>query len=545
MKTKKVASKVVSFLLLMIMGVGIMSFPAKAENENDIKLFVDGMQVTADNCEDILGDGTVSYDFEENVLTLKNADLKGYYGVPEFINVIEAHQSLKIHLVGENKIEAHSHELRSIGIDVNGDLSITGDSLVVRGGDIIPQGEKESYIARSRGIEASGKLVISGAKVEAYGGDIQGKIDDAETLGVYVGGSVEIKEGGNLFSFGGTISGNCNDALSCGIYANGTEKSLLYVIIRSGGIMGKGGNVNALNTARSIGAIVRYGDVASAVNESYLEFEGGEAVAANDNASETYAQSNGMNIVGGSFATDGGNIHFNSKKCQGTSVNGDALFVDSALVNGRNFGGSIALWSENIVLNSYGYGFQGTNLRVSSVSGRAIVAKGVIEIRNELEITTPEDASILKDEDGYSIIRTGTETESAMSVVIEPKTHKVLITDASRKLSVIVPTGESINGTYCEQFQIDDFSEYLITEKEGFVFEGWYLDAELTSKFDFDSAITSDVTVYGKWTEISSDSSTPSDDEAKPGDSGDALFFVLLLASAVLTVSLFVRKKRA
>ncbi|MFR7732969.1 MAG: InlB B-repeat-containing protein [Collinsella sp.] len=36
-------------------------------------------------------------------------------------------------------------------------------------------------------------------------------------------------------------------------------------------------------------------------------------------------------------------------------------------------------------------------------------------------------------------------------------------------------------------------------EREGYIFDGWFADADGTQPFDFDSAISSDVTVYAKW----------------------------------------------
>ena len=42
--------------------------------------------------------------------------------------------------------------------------------------------------------------------------------------------------------------------------------------------------------------------------------------------------------------------------------------------------------------------------------------------------------------------------------------------------------------------------------KEGFTFDGWYSDAELTAKFDFNTAITKNTTLYAKWNEVSSPS---------------------------------------
>lgn len=38
--------------------------------------------------------------------------------------------------------------------------------------------------------------------------------------------------------------------------------------------------------------------------------------------------------------------------------------------------------------------------------------------------------------------------------------------------------------------------------KEGYTFGGWYVDEELTAEYDFDVAVTSDITLYAKWDEI-------------------------------------------
>ncbi len=38
--------------------------------------------------------------------------------------------------------------------------------------------------------------------------------------------------------------------------------------------------------------------------------------------------------------------------------------------------------------------------------------------------------------------------------------------------------------------------------KEGFTFEGWYTDAELTKPYDFNSKVTENITLYAKWTKI-------------------------------------------
>ncbi len=60
--------------------------------------------------------------------------------------------------------------------------------------------------------------------------------------------------------------------------------------------------------------------------------------------------------------------------------------------------------------------------------------------------------------------------------------------------------------------------------KEGFRFEGWYTDREGTTPYDFETAVTADLTLYAKWTAVSSGGSSgggssdrdDDDDEPRP-----------------------------
>ena len=65
--------------------------------EESYGFYVDGEEVTRSNKEDILGDGTVSYDDYENMLTFKNAVIENDYVI------VYSLVDLKIELVGENK----------------------------------------------------------------------------------------------------------------------------------------------------------------------------------------------------------------------------------------------------------------------------------------------------------------------------------------------------------------------------------------------------------------------------------------------------------
>ncbi len=69
-KTKAKFSKFLSLTLALFMSIGVFAFTSvsvSAVDETDV-LWVGGVEVTASNAADVLGDGTVSYDFETNIL---------------------------------------------------------------------------------------------------------------------------------------------------------------------------------------------------------------------------------------------------------------------------------------------------------------------------------------------------------------------------------------------------------------------------------------------------------------------------------------------
>ena len=68
----------------------------------EIELYVAGQRVTVDNCDDVLGDGHVSYDYVNNKLILNNANIMSY-GYTAAIDASEM-DGLNIELVGNNVI---------------------------------------------------------------------------------------------------------------------------------------------------------------------------------------------------------------------------------------------------------------------------------------------------------------------------------------------------------------------------------------------------------------------------------------------------------
>ncbi len=535
-------SKFLSFALAIFMSISIMtSFSAFAADEADV-LWVGGIEVTESNAADIMGDKTASYDFETDTLTLKKADIKNGYSTEDGVFGIYCEGNLNMVLEDKSYITAPQSEKCSVGIFVMGDLSFNGGSLVVKAGNV-----SGSESLESKGIHSFGKITVDNAVVEALGGDIEGGNEaKASSVGIYALSAVEAKNDGHLAGYGGNVNGG-NIASSYGIIAMGDDKTPIYIVVREGGLLGHGGDVVAVESAESVGISASYCDIGSLLVDSHLDFSGGNATVTGE-GDMTFAKSNGAKILGGSFGADGGNIFVSAKACEGASVvDGDAMVITKANVNGNSFGGYFAVNAEEILTNPHSPQFKGTFVKLSSNFGIALKAECGIIIDESLKISVPKNGyaeeaddlftySVIKDENGVI----------ANNAEISVLTYKVSINDASRKLAIPVPAHFNINDTYCEKFGIEDFSEYLITEKEGFVFEGWYSDEEFTKEFSFDEEITSDITVYGKWTAVSDDSSEESSEEnedAKPGDSGISVFFILLVLS--FGAAFAVSKKRA
>lgn len=74
------------------------------------------------------------------------------------------------------------------------------------------------------------------------------------------------------------------------------------------------------------------------------------------------------------------------------------------------------------------------------------------------------------------------------------------------KLSKYTVTFDSNGGSQVESKQAFD-GDYIVApaypEKDGFIFDGWYADKELTSKFKFNkTSITGNITLYAKWVKV-------------------------------------------
>lgn len=194
--------KLLAILLSMVMLVGLMPFTALAADPTAYDIWVDGVQVTSENKDNLCG-GTVSYDPTTHTLSLNNAtldnDTLSDYGIKTIIP-----STLKIRLTGTNSITRTSPG-GGMGIAPNSSNSveITGDGTLVinvngenydgisAGADVKISDRAKVTINAEGGLGIVGRMVeIDGATVNSTG--LYAGID-AHSLKIVNGADVTLK----------------------------------------------------------------------------------------------------------------------------------------------------------------------------------------------------------------------------------------------------------------------------------------------------------------------------------------------------------------
>ena len=252
-------------------------------SSNSYDLMIAGIPVTSENADDILGNGKVSYDENENVLTLSDAVItaeNNAYG-------IYSKDSLNILLVGENTVEiagvvpSGNTTFAAIYIE-NGTLTFQSSegSLTATTEAALP--EKDEDVYSSCGIRANEIYVEPGVTVSSVGGEasfvdgfgsygmlgeyisiIDAKVEAAASNGYY-SAAIRGERGINIED--STINAVCNSDIDYSTDYNTKDSSSLYagsedvlgdILISGGSITASGGAA----TDRSAGIVTDQGNI--------------------------------------------------------------------------------------------------------------------------------------------------------------------------------------------------------------------------------------------------------------------------------------------
>ena len=176
---------------------------------------VGGVAITEENMHDVLGDGTVSYEYIPQILTLNNANievLSGSYGIVTDV-------PLTIELVGENYIHCSGYygllARNALTICGDGELNVYGSdfgiyttgypqaTLTVRDSAKVTAVSGDVVSGGSYGIRADGVFTVCGeAEVSAIAGSAP-----VRSCGIYAYTRLNVLEQGRVSALGG-VAGN-------------------------------------------------------------------------------------------------------------------------------------------------------------------------------------------------------------------------------------------------------------------------------------------------------------------------------------------------
>lgn len=159
--------RILSFLLSLIMMVGVFSLAAFAE-PTSYDLYVNGELITSEKLTVKCGEGTATYDPAEKTLTLNNAEItKSNSDADNYGIRAKSSDVLNIKLIGNNKINLPENG----GITVNNDVNIYGDgklTMEVLWDGISASGNVGVYEKAGLDIEAKEGIAIASKRVYIY-----------------------------------------------------------------------------------------------------------------------------------------------------------------------------------------------------------------------------------------------------------------------------------------------------------------------------------------------------------------------------------------
>ena len=272
-------------------------------------LFVGGIDVTAANAGDILGNGTASYDAKLNTLTLKNATIE-YHDT-----LIYSEIDLKIELIGENKLvckdKAYLTAIYASDGILRKDLSLDGTGSLEISYENVTEG--------GTGIIAEDLWIGSDVTITTPdGSDISNAITCTSSLTLRNKANVTINNGAARSSTAVDVRGNA-------VIENG---SALNIAVKSGATNSCTGlSVDGdLLLGRDVTLNVSVGDEIAEIS-SCIDVSGLITVARNSNVTATASKAIAMECHGSI------DLYADATVTAATAAEGADIFCSGAVIN--------------------------------------------------------------------------------------------------------------------------------------------------------------------------------------------------------------------
>nr|MBQ8244948.1 InlB B-repeat-containing protein [Oscillospiraceae bacterium] len=516
-------------------------------------LYIEGLRVDELNKDDILDDGTVSYDPTTNTLTLNNADIQGndsdlWGGSYVGISYSDVENPLTLHLVGDNKVSALSDpSIHPTAIEISGSLTVTGDGnltvtaaaaegtyqegaygIRIDNGNATFQGTgtitanvtSVTKIAYMGGIWVGGDITVESGTVNAYANhtgtaETSGTADNVGAIYAEGNGNTVTINGGTVNAYSGTGYSE-TAAIGGGLGTN--------IVINGGTVTAVGGtgktqedsSVGCNSYGIGVGSVSRWNGETFVSEGGTVTINGGTVKATGGAASENsfgIGAEGGVTITGGEVTATGGTASVDSYGI-GAGVETTGKVVIS--------GGTVKATGGNATAASYGIGAkEGVEIAgtadVQASSGTGAVSYGIGTLGNvELEnsIALEAQGGIM----AIGAVKTATLEAGEYWLTVTNRdgitTHPARIESGDWtnllyfKMEPGIPVYFDANGgawgeEAIKAVQVEKSGDSVAKPGEdpvhsnGMVLKGWY--DENGKLFDFSTPITQSITLTAKW----------------------------------------------
>ncbi|MBR2634672.1 MAG: 5'-nucleotidase C-terminal domain-containing protein [Clostridia bacterium] len=166
--------------------------------------------------------------------------------------------------------------------------------------------------------------------------------------------------------------------------------------------------------------------------------------------------------------------------------------------------GGISIDSTEVFLSEDGLNLTGSQVVIEAKGDYAVFASKSLTMGEKMTVSAPSGATLGTIQHGESGIFYHTvmvEGSPAKAFSMAPKGFTASVSGQKGEEKFLVPAGRSLNEIYGPRFGIQDFSEILDSERDGYLFGGWYRDEACTegNEVDFSEPLQADIRIFPKW----------------------------------------------